>query len=260
MPLPVLASPITSRPASTSGIALAWIGVGFLNCSARHASHSGSITPSSSNVSGSGSSAVSGDASLGFSSAAMLQTATKKLAVAGWVATSTCTCQHGHRQRPPSGETLLPTMPWDQWRHDFNAKVDRYGENQMNKVFKGRASSGTYQERVARARQGNTGGPTDGKRSMPPPPPGMSGAGAGVPPPPPPQRGPVPAPPPRGGSAAAPAGDALHIQFSRFTEDDKQAFFQLLDEVRATATGRALTRQYFGNTTHQVGARAAARS
>lgn len=233
MPLPVWASPITSRPASTSGIALAWIGVGFLNCSARHASHSGSITPSSSNVSGSGSSAVSGDASLGFSSAAMLQTATKKLAVAGWVATSTCTCQHGHRQRPPSGETLLPTMPWDQWRHDFNAKVDRYGENQMNKVFKGRASSGTYQERVARARQGNTGGPTDGKRSMPPPPPGMSGAGA---------------------------GDALHIQFSRFTEDDKQAFFQLLDEVRATATGRALTRQYFGNTTHQVGARAAARS
>lgn len=118
--------------------------------------------------------------------------------------------------------------PWETWRQDFNDKLDRWGEEKLHlrpshsKPLQ--KKNATYEERLARMRSG---GGAEGAvlgqtyhRSVPPPPQPLSNEGLSV-----------------AGGASIPASQAptasttpLHLQFSRFTETDKQAFFALLDE------------------------------
>lgn len=110
--------------------------------------------------------------------------------------------------------------PWDQWRHDINEKMDRWGED---KLHLGKNKSGSYEERLARMRAGGGAYGTvvgEGQprlRAVPPPPPGASTS--------------VPSYSAPLSPMSPPSADVPHIQFSRFTEADKHAFFALLDEV-----------------------------
>ncbi|WFD29840.1 hypothetical protein MSPP1_000853 [Malassezia sp. CBS 17886] len=111
--------------------------------------------------------------------------------------------------------------PWDQWRVDFNERIDRLGEDKLSKMRVGRPKNASYDDRIARVREdGGASGAVSGApkaRIVPPPPPGVPSSHASL-----------------GGGAAAPgsAPATTHIQFSQFTDADKQAFFGLLDEVR----------------------------
>lgn len=126
-------------------------------------------------------------------------------------------------------------MPWDQWRHDLNDKFDRLGEDKMSKLRGNRSQNSSYEERIASFRSGGGASGTVGgaprPRMVPPPPPGGSkpaGYAAAAP----------------VAAAAAPEEDvppyeppaSTHIEFSRFTEEDKQAFFAMLDEYFAKRT------------------------
>lgn len=129
-------------------------------------------------------------------------------------------------------------------RQDLNKRFDKIGEG----VLPGRAKSGTYEERLNRARSGGGAGGTQATslgvgeqkpRNLPPPLPGRSG---GAPPaheatsiPPPPTHTSDPHLPAR--SAQPPAtASGTNLQFSRFSESDKQEFFQLLDDYFANRT------------------------
>jgi len=128
-------------------------------------------------------------------------------------------------QRPT---TIMPP-PWETWRQDINDKLDRWGEEKLHlrqshskPLYK---KDATYEERLARMRSGGGAeGAIQGQtyhRTVPPLPPQPTDIGNNFAT----ERSSVPTPqaPP---TAAAP----LHLQFSRFTETDKQAFFALLDE------------------------------
>ncbi len=167
-------------------------------------------------------------------------------------------------------------MPWDDWRKDFNKKLDDFGEDakhkfrQQREANAGGSSSGKVglQDRMnmlkgenprwnrdveARAGGEDHASTVVPERSrVPPAPPSALNKGR---PPPPPQRGshsaataaPAPALPPRmqnedgtnhppppypPAAHAFPAIDgAGYIQFSKFSQQDKHAFFSLLDEV-----------------------------
>lgn len=171
-------------------------------------------------------------------------------------------------------------MPWDDWRKDFNKKLDDFGEDAMHKIRQQREANagGSSSNKVGlqdrmnmlkgqnpqwsrdvEAR--NAGGadhtsttvvpersrvppapPSALNKGRPPPPPsrqsqGTTGASAPALPPrmqnedgtsnPPP-----PYPPTAQAQHTYPSSQGEgHIEFSRFTRQDKDAFFQLLDEV-----------------------------
>ncbi|SNX82282.1 uncharacterized protein MEPE_00988 [Melanopsichium pennsylvanicum] len=174
-------------------------------------------------------------------------------------------------------------MPWDEWRKDFNKKLDNFGEDAKHKYRQQREanSGGTSSGRIgvhdrmnmlkgenprwnrdleSRAAANEAGpDPTSStvvpetrsrvppaplsalNKGRPPPPPSrnsQTGAGASLPPPSLPPRmqneegtsNPPPPYPPTEHSYPT-SDDTGHIQFSRFTRQDKDAFFQLLDEV-----------------------------
>ncbi|WFC96760.1 hypothetical protein MBRA1_003422 [Malassezia brasiliensis] len=118
--------------------------------------------------------------------------------------------------------------PFEKWRLDFNEKLDRLGEEHLNKLRGNRSMNSSYEERLASMRGAGSAAETMAgapqQRHMPPLPPDMA---------PMPQTHPVPA-----STAAAPAAapaysppSTTHIAYSQFTEADKQAFFALLDEA-----------------------------
>lgn len=108
--------------------------------------------------------------------------------------------------------------------------MDRWGEEKLN-LRPGHSKplhkkNATYEERLARMRSG---GGAEGalqaqtyQRSMPPPPPQFSNENTHF--------GSAPTP-----ASSLPPSSATptHLQFSRFTEAEKQAFFALLDEYFA---------------------------
>lgn len=178
-------------------------------------------------------------------------------------------------------------MPWDDWRKDFNKKLDDFGEDakqkyrQQKEVNAGTAGSANkvgLQDRMNMLKgqnprwdrdveSRNAGAADDGvanntttvspeRSRVPPPPPGGIALQKARPPPPPLRRGtsgaalpastpglpprmqnedgtshPPPPYPPSQQQEYPPSPSAGHIEFSRFTQRDKQAFFALLDEV-----------------------------
>lgn len=183
-------------------------------------------------------------------------------------------------------------MPWDDWRKDFNKKLDDFGEDakqkyrqqrEVNAGTGGSANKVGIQDRMNMLKGQNprwdrdvearTAGTDDAGSSttvvpertrVPPPPPGGVSLQKATPPPPPLRRGtsgaasqtaaPSPGLPPRmqnedGTSNPPPpypptsppqhayptSQGAGHIEFSKFTQRDKQAFFALLDEVGTDA-------------------------
>ena len=190
----------------------AWISVGCLNPSDSHASHSGAITPRSANER----------------------------------APSVSVMEKMSSARASSRQPIMPPV-WEQWRQDFNNRLDKVGEDHLKlpSALPGKSKSGTYEERLARARSGGGAAGTQAAslgleprkpRNVPPPPPGSSGI--------PPPSNAAAAPPlhPAGSAPTLPARSdplptytppaGVNLQFSRFTENDKREFFQLLDEVR----------------------------
>lgn len=115
----------------------------------------------------------------------------------------------------------------------------------MSKIRGKRPLTSSYEERVASMRNGGGAlGAMSGEprqRTMPPLPPDMA---------PLPQSHTAPGVPaaPKGGAPRAPVSEppaCTHIEFSRFTEADKQNFFAMLDDVRTTGCSP----QYFGRRT-----------
>ncbi|KAJ9479822.1 Proline-rich protein [Pseudozyma hubeiensis] len=176
-------------------------------------------------------------------------------------------------------------MPWDDWRKDFNKKLDDFGEDakqkyrQQREANAGGSSSGSkvgLQDRMnmlkgenprwnrdVESRTPATAGagtehtstvvpersrvppapPSALNKGRPPPPPSRhsaSNTSAAAPPPALPARmqnedgtnnPPPPYPPATQTQHAYPTSQgSSHIEFSRFTHHDKQAFFHLLDE------------------------------
>ncbi|SPO24992.1 uncharacterized protein UTRI_01503_B [Ustilago trichophora] len=177
-------------------------------------------------------------------------------------------------------------MPWDDWRKDFNKKLDDFGEDAKHKFRQqreanagGSSSTGKVglQDRMnmlkgqnpqwnrdveSRASAAATGAGVEHastvvpERSRVPPAPTSSALNKGRPPPPPSRHSglgagsaaPAPALPPRmqnedgtshppppyppvASQHAYPTSEGTgHIEFSRFTRQDKEAFFELLDE------------------------------
>jgi len=159
-------------------------------------------------------------------------------------------------------------MGFDDMRKNFNKKLDDFGEDAMKKVRQQReanaGSSGSnrvgIQDRMnmlkgenprwnrdVESRSSATATETvvPERSRVPPAPPSSLNKGR---PPPPPQRhsgsGPVlpprmaneegtanPPPPYPPASHTLPTSEAGHLEFSRFTQQDKAAFFELLDEV-----------------------------
>lgn len=175
-------------------------------------------------------------------------------------------------------------MPWDDWRKDFNKKLDDFGEDAKHKFRQQReanaGSGGSAGSRIGlqdrmnmlkgenprwnrdvESRASAAGGegaehastvvpersrvppapPSALNKGRPPPPPSRhSGTAAVAPPPALPARmqnengtsNPPPPYPPAQTQHAYPTSQATgHIEFSRFTQQDKEAFFDLLDEV-----------------------------
>ena len=130
-------------------------------------------------------------------------------------------------------------MPWDQWRHDLNHKLDKWGEEKFNlpasRESKKDKRGLSYEERLANIRSG--GGAAghmqvtssqQRPRAVPPPPssaqpshPTTQYVTS--------QEAPAVVTASTTPGATGPSG-TTHIEFSRFTESDKQAFFALLDE------------------------------
>ena len=164
------------------------------------------------------------------------------------------------RPRLPSDHSTI-MAPWDQWRHDVNNKLDKWGEEKLHmpahseKTFGksfGKKRNMSYEERLASLRSG--GGAMGAMetqprpRAVPPPPPGhepdfsstytSSPTASQAPPPPQSTRSlssetastPTTASTHASFSTGAGSGGTTHIEFSRFSESDKQAFFALLDE------------------------------
>lgn len=181
-------------------------------------------------------------------------------------------------------------MPWDDWRKDFNKKLDDFGEDAKQKYRQQReanAGGGSGGSRVGlhdrmnmlkgenprwnrdvESRSSAAAGaaehastvvpersrvppapPSALNKGRPPPPPSRhSGSSAtGTAPPALPARmqnedgtshPPPPYPPTAHTQHAYPTsqGSVAHIEFSRFTREDKEAFFSLLDEVSSNAT------------------------
>lgn len=182
----------------------------------------------------------------------------------------------------------LIKMPWDDWRKDFNKKLDDFGEDakqkyrqqrEVNAGTGGSANKVGLQDRMNMLKGQNpqwdrdvesrtagtdqTGASTTivpERTRVPPPPPGGVSLQKATPPPPPLRRGtsgaaaqtaahtpglpprmqnedgtsnpPPPYPPTSPPQHAYPTSQgAGHIEFSKFTQQDKQAFFALLDEV-----------------------------
>lgn len=71
LPLPVCASPMTSRPDRASGSASAWMGVGLVKLSRVHASTSSGHTPASAKVAGGGGAAAAPAAAAGVGGVAL---------------------------------------------------------------------------------------------------------------------------------------------------------------------------------------------
>ena len=138
-------------------------------------------------------------------------------------------------------------MPWDDWRVNLNKKLDDFGEDAMRKVRQQREAGGGVgvRDRLSMAKGETPAWNRDVDRRA-------AGAGAqhdaqpssmsvSVPRPPPP-------PPPRSasgsgsgsgsGAGALPTSNAGYIHFSQFTQQDKQEFFNLLDEVRGAPIGQ----------------------
>lgn len=135
-------------------------------------------------------------------------------------------------------------MPWDQWRHDLNHKLDKWGEEKFNlpatRESKKDKRSLSYEERLANIRSG---GGAAGHMQVT-----SSQQRPRAVPPPPPNAQPSQKSAQSVSLGSAPAVETIptattgttHIEFSRFTESDKQAFFALLDEFfskRATQGG-----------------------
>ena len=183
---------------------------------------------------------------------------------------------HPHTRRDRFGNS--GAMPWDDWRKDFNKKLDNFGEDAKSKIRQqreanaGSASGGKVglQDRMSMLKgddprwkrdvdsRASTAAATEHsstvvpERNRVPPAPASSLSRARPPPPPSRHSGlataaPAPSLPPRmqneDGTSHPPPPypPAQHaypttegegyIEFSRFTQDDKDAFFALLDEV-----------------------------
>ncbi|KIS71020.1 uncharacterized protein UMAG_00937 [Mycosarcoma maydis] len=174
-------------------------------------------------------------------------------------------------------------MPWDDWRKDFNKKLDDFGEDAKQKFRQQReanAAGGSggskigFQDRMNMLKGDNPrwnrdvesrvsaaqgaehaatvvpersrvppAPPSVLNKARPPPPPSRhsGSAAAGVAPPALPARmqnedgtnnPPPPYPPATQAYHEYPTsqGTTSHIEFSRFTQQDKEAFFNLLDE------------------------------
>lgn len=136
-------------------------------------------------------------------------------------------------------------MPWDQWRHDLNHKLDKWGEEKFNlpasRESKKDKRALSYEERLANIRSG--GGAAghmqvtssqQRPRAVPPPPPNAQPSQQNTQSVTP-REAPTVVTAPTAHAASAPSG-TTHIEFSRFTESDKQAFFALLDEFFSKRT------------------------
>lgn len=134
--------------------------------------------------------------------------------------------------------------PLDKWRQDLNDKMDRWGEDHLHLKPKSyqspRSINSSYEERLAGVRSGGgatgyvSGANSVSARSMPPPPPVTAGTGAV---PPPPVRSAAVVSPTAAPAPAAVPQTSTQILYSRFTEDDKQAFFSMLDHYFAQRKG-----------------------